>query len=441
MRILAISADGGNGMLGWLMKCRDQGHEIRWYMSKPVDYRAQPIGKGLIEVVNDWASWARWADIIIQDDNTKHVHALEFWRQKGARVIGACKEAAAWELDRTLGQQVFKRAGIRTADYKSFQEYDGAITYVKREMRRFVSKPLGDEADKSLSYCAASPEDMIYMLQRWKKAKRHKAGFILQEFVGGCEMAVGGFFGPHGFNKGWCENWEFKKLFNGEKGPATGEMGTVLRFVEKSKLADKVLKPLEAELHRVGYVGHVDVNCIIDDNGEPWPLEFTTRPGWPTWLIQQALIDGDHAEWLADLADGRDSRPFRLNEIAVGVVMALPDFPYSHVTRKDVTGIPIYGLKPSVMKSVYPCEMMMGSAPAQVDGRIVEAPILCTAGDYVLVATGTGQSVRQARSGAYRTLDRLSAPASPFYRTDIGTRLSKQLPEIQRRGYATGMTF
>ena len=441
MRILWIDNDGGNGSLAYLMRCIEDGHQVRWYFSKPRDTKAQPLGKGLVQIVPDWREWARWADVICLGDNTKHIKEVGYWRDRGTPVVGACLETAQWEMDRTLGQQIFNRCGIETADYKSFTDYDRAIAYVKKEMRRFVSKPLGDEEDKSLSYCSKDAADMVYMLERWKKAKRHKAGFILQEFVAGCEMAVGGFFGPGGFQEGWCENWEFKKLFPGDRGPATGEQGTILRFVKDSKLADLVLKPVEDELARCRYVGHVDVNCIIDEDGKPWPLEFTTRPGWPTWNIQQALNDGDHAEWLGALSDGLDAKPFSLNKVAAGVQMAIPDYPYSQNTKKEVVGMPLHGLTEKNRASVWPCEMMLGEAPVEQDGKISPAPILCTTGDYVLTATGTGEDVRQARSGAYKVLDQLSMPASPFWRTDIGQRLKKQLPEIQRHGYAKGMTF
>ncbi len=218
-------------------------------------------------------------------------------------------------------------------------------------------------------------------------------------------------------------------------------MGTILRYVKKSKLADKVLKPLEDALYRLDYCGYVDVNCIIDEKGNPWPLEFTMRFGWPTFNIQQALLDGDVIEWLADLADGRDSRRLRLNKVAAGVVMALPDFPYSHMTRKEVTGVPVYGITPSLMENIHPCEMMWGDAPQMMNGSIRSVPMHLTSGDYVLVTTGTGDSVRQARDAAYRVMRRLKVPSSPFWRPDIGMRLKKQLPDLQAMGYATGMNF
>ena len=64
-----------------------------------------------------------------------------------------------------------------------------------------------------------------------------------------------------------------------------------------------------------------------------------------------------------------------------------------------------------------------------------------TAGDYLLVASGLGQTVREAARSAYRVMEKLEVPNSPFWRPDIGQRLKKQLPTIQSLGYATGLQF
>lgn len=434
MKILVI--DHGSYMLDFVLRAQRQGHKVKWYTIRR-DWHY--IGKGLATFVGDFDQHMRWADLVVLGDNTKYLKRLDVWRAQGVPIFGASEGAAAWEIDRTLGMKTFKKAGIAIPPYREFYDYDTAISYVKKENRRFVSKPLGDEPDKSLSYVSKGPADMVYMLQRWKRARRHKAGFILQECVDGCEMAVGAYFGPHGFSSGWCENWEFKKLMAGDLGPATGEMGTVLRFTKRSKLADRVLKPLETALHDISYVGYVDVNCIIDDNGDPWPLEFTMRFGWPTFNIQTALLNGDVAEWMIDLMHGRDAKPFSLDSVAVGVVLAIPDFPYSKLTRKDVRGIPVHGL--TDQHHLHPCELMAGTAPKDVDGKVVEQPCMVTAGDYLLVASGVGETISSARRRAYTTLKTVEVPNSPFYRQDIGERLKEQLPNVQKRGYATNLTY
>ena len=442
MRVLLI--DSGGFMLDFALRVQEQGHSLKWFVRRTE--RTKDIGRGLLEApcrfVDEWQGHMRWADVVICADNTKYLRELDAWRKnEGVLIVGPSSEGAAWELDRNAGQAMMKKCGLPVADYKEFTDYDKAIAYVTKEGRAFVSKPCGDEPDKSLTYVAKSAADMVYMLKRWQTAKRHKGPFILQECVKGVEMAVGGWFGPHGFNRGWHENFEFKKLMAGDTGPATGEMGTVMVVVEKSLLADKVLKPCVAELQKIGYVGYVDVNCIIDDKGVPWPLEFTMRPGWPMFNIQMALLKGDVVEWLMALAEGRDLKPFRENEVAVGVVMAIPDFPFSLFTRKQVTGIPVYQRAAWMDNNLHPCELMLGSAPHDVKGKIVEMPCWVTAGDYVLVASGSGSTVQTARTKAYRILKTLEVPNSPFWRPDIGQRLMKQLPLVQAQGYAKHLTF
>jgi len=436
MRLLIVDPEGG--ALDLAVRAKEAGHHVRICIRETP--KTEHIGRGLVEVVREFQPFLQWADLLFNADNTRWLRELDAFRVHGTPIVGPSQETAQWELDRTVGMAVLKAHDIDTPPYQEFTDYDKAIAYVKKRNVRLVSKPSGD-ADKSLSYVAKTPADLVYMLERWKKAGKLKSPFILQDFVGGVEMAVGGWFGPHGFNVGWCENFEFKKLMDGDMGVATGEQGTVLRYVQRSKLARIVLEPLAELLAVKEYVGYIDVNCIIDEKGTPWPLEFTMRPGWPTFNIQQELHEGDPVEWLMDLANGRDARNTIMDTVAIGVVLSIPDYPYSHLTRKEVIGSPIYGLSPGLLRHVHFCEVMQGKAPVDRGGTIVEEPIPVTGGDYVLVMTATGQTVYDAKQKCYRRLKRLTLPNSPMYRTDIGDRLSKQLPEIQSHGFATGMEF
>lgn len=436
MKILIVDQQAAS--LDWTMRCMADGHKVKWLVKN--DDKVKHVGKGIVERIDDLWEWQKWPDLVFFADNTYMLHAGNTFRKQGITVIAPTEETAEWELDRDVGMKILKQAGVECPPTKEFNDYDKAIAFVKKNMLRYVSKP-SDSPDKALSYCAKSPADMVYMLERWKRLNKLKNPFILQEFIGGIEMAVGGWFGPGGFNRGWCENWEFKKLMNDDKGVATGEQGTILRCVRTSSLAKKVLQPVEDQLASAGYVGYIDVNCIIDDEGNPWPLEFTMRPGWPTFNIQQALHTGDHAEWLINLAQGEDAKNWTMDTIATGVVMSIPDYPYSHLTRKEVNGVPLYGMTPENENHIHPCEMQAGEAPHEVNGKIQSQPCLVTAGDYVLVASGTGQTVTEAKKAAYGILDHLEMPASPGWRTDIGTRLKKQIPKLQAMGYATGMAY
>jgi phosphoribosylamine--glycine ligase len=439
MKLLCVDTFG-ECALGWLMQCQDAGHQVRWYIAEA---KNRHIGDGIIRKVDDWHDHMGWADIVFTPDNLKFLKELDAWRKRDAHkiILAPSQEVASWETDRLKGMAVMRKAGIEIPDCKEFSDYDQAIKHVTKEMRPFVSKPCGDETDKSLSYVGKTPKDLIFKLSKWKQQQKLKGKFLLQEKIKGVEAAVGSWFGPAGFTGGWEENFEFKKIMAGDLGVNCGEAGTVMRYVAKSKLADMVLKPIEDELHRLDYVGNIDVNCIIDEDGKPWPLEFTCRPGWPAFNIQAALLEGDPLEWLADLWEGKKLDCFRLNEVAVGFVLAIGDFPHSHMTQKEVVGYPIWGLDDNRSAHIMLCQAMRGIAPHEVGDGIIHGPALVTAGDYVAVVTGTAGTVHDARRKAQTALGKIEIPCSPFWRDDIGEKLQRQLPEIQSHGYMSGMEY
>jgi phosphoribosylamine---glycine ligase len=76
-----------------------------------------------------------------------------------------------------------------------------------------------------------------------------------------------------------------------------------------------------------------------------------------------------------------------------------------------------------------------------MDGdQVVEKDMWATCGDYVAVVTGTGKSVKQATERAYNVVKEISVP-DLMWRDDIGEKLEKELPELQKHGYATEFTY
>ena len=432
-KILIIDA-GGYG-LDFALRAMKEGHVVKLFIRKDPKYGRVKVGDGLVVKVPHWEPWMKWADMVFCTDNAFYFHALEPYRKLGYPIFGGGLSGMEMELNRVTGQELMKKAGIDILPYKVFSRYDDAEAFVRKTMGRYVSKPSGD-ADKALSYVSKSPADMIYMLRKWKKTNKIKHPFILQTFAKGVEMAVGGWFGPAGFSKYWLENFEFKKLMPGEKGVQTGEMGTVLRYTKKSKLADKMLVPMTDYLHSIGYVGYIDQNCIIDEAGKAWPMEFTTRPGWPLFNIQQALHPVV-AGWMFDLMDGVDTF-VPSEDVGLGVVIAIPDFPYSKLTKKEVSGVPVYF---SPNDHHHFAEMMLGTAPVIKGNKVIDAPCIVSAGDYLMIVSGTGKTIKAAKLKAYSEVDKIEIPNSPIYRTDIGDRLKVQLIELQKHGYAKGLTY
>lgn len=428
MRVLIVDKSG-DGLLDLAIRAQALGHNVRYFL-QCYDPQKRPVGRGLVERVSDFRPSMRWADLVLLAGNGSWMREMDAYRAEGIPIIGGGVESASWELDRNKGMAILKKAGIPVPAYREAKTYDEAISLAKSSENGVAIKPSGDVADKSLSFVAKSPEEAIWRLQRWKRAGRQFGqGLILQERIDGVEFAVGGWFGPSGFVDGIEENWEGKRFFPGDLGPNTGEMYTVMRLVNKSKLFDKVLKPAEDQLHRLGFIGNCDVNCILDPEGNPWPLEWTMRFGYPAINVELALHQSDPVEFLACVAAGDKPPPRLKDKIAVGVVLAIPPFPNGHERAEEVVNVPIWGVTPSVEDNLHFCDVMMS------DGQ------LATAGSYVAVATGVGSKVTEARDQALRVLNRLRIPASPFWRIDAGSRLRRAVPQLQEHGYALGVEY
>ena len=78
------------------------------------------------------------------------------------------------------------------------------------------------------------------------------------------EVAVGGFFNGKEFIRPVNINFEHKRLFPGNIGPSTGEMGTLMLWIHKSRIFELTLEKIKQNLAASGYIGYIDVNCIAN---------------------------------------------------------------------------------------------------------------------------------------------------------------------------------
>jgi phosphoribosylamine---glycine ligase len=301
-KFLFVSITGLISDIAWQVV--KEGHEVRYCIEGE---KERDIADGFVPKVRNWEREVDWADVIVFDDTLGQGEKAQALRASGKLVVGGTPYTDRLEDDRSFGQEELKKEGINIVPYRDFDDFDDAISYVKENPERYVIKPSGAAGNVKRRLFVGDEDDgqdVIRVLEAYKKSFPDEIRqFQLQRRVTGVEVAVRAFFNGKEFIYPLNVNFEHKKLFPGNIGPSTGEMGTAMFWSGPNILFNSTLKKMEAKLASEGYVGYIDLNCIVNGNGI-YPLEFTARFGYPTISIQQEGMTIPISQFLADLASG-----------------------------------------------------------------------------------------------------------------------------------------
>jgi phosphoribosylamine--glycine ligase len=421
-KFLFVSDIGLIGDLAYAVK--NEGNEVRYCIRSKTD---KDVSDGFVEKTDDWESLKDWADVIIFDD-IGFGNTSERLRKEGRAVIGGSAASDRLELDRDFGHEQLKRAGLQTIPSWEFNTFDAAIEFVKANPERYVVKPSGKaQDDKVLSFIGQDDDglDVLAVLERYKNVWSAKIkSFQIQRFVSGVEVAVGAFFNGENFILPACINFEHKRMFNGEIGPSTGELGTLMFWSEKSRLYDETLAKFRPILAEMAFVGYFDINCIANSRGI-YPLEITPRFGYPTISIQMEGVTSKWGEFLYALANKQQFNLRTQRGFQIGVVVAVPPYPFS-----DTSAFRRYSEDAVIIfKKAMPSGIHHG------DAKLVNGDWrLAGSSGYALVITGSGQTVEDARRETYNRVKNVIIP-NLFYRTDIGERWYRDADLLLTWGY------
>ncbi|MGE3974065.1 MAG: phosphoribosylamine--glycine ligase [Bdellovibrionales bacterium] len=420
---LFVSLTGLIGDIAW--QVTKEGHNVKFHIN---DKDEKDIADGFVEKVDDWESHVDWADVIIFDDTLGQGEKAHELRKKGKLVVGGTAYTDRLEDDRSFGQEELKSAGVSIIPYKEFDSFDNAIEYVKQNPDRYVIKPSGEAQNVKRRLFVGEEEDgkdVVCMLEAYKKSfSKEIKIFQLQKRVVGVEVAVGGFFNGKEFVTPINVNFEHKKLFPGNIGPPTGEMGTSMFWSQPNKLFNMTLKKMESRLSAEGYVGYIDVNCIVNGNGV-YPLEFTARFGYPTIMIQQSGFVTPTGQFFYELAAGTMTKFKAKSGFQVGVRIVMPPFPFDdEATFDSFSRNATIEFKKPVGDEAHIEDVKL------VDGRWT---IAGTSG-VIMVIVGTGPTMKQAQAQVYSKVRNVMIP-NMYYRDDIGERWIEDSDKLHTWGY------
>lgn len=419
---LFISYDGLIGDIAW--QIGKEGHKVKYYIEEKEE---KEVADGFVPKVDSWEKEVDWADVIIFDDVLGHGTIAKKLRDKGKNVIGGTPYTDRLEDDRSFGQEELKKHGVNIIPYKDFTSFDDAISFVEANPGRYVIKPSGEAANiKGLLFVGEEEDgkDVIQVLGDYKKAWSKKIpSFQLQKRITGVEVAVGAFFNGKEFIYPINVNFENKKLFPGNLGPSTGEMGCFMFWSGPNKIFNQTLKKMEHRLAEENYRGYIDINCIVNSNGI-YPLEWTARFGYPTISIQQEGMTTPISEFLYDLAKGNGSKLKVKTGFQMGIRIVVPPFPFKDKETFEVKS------KDSVVFFKKPTEGVHIEDIKMVNGEWL---ITGTAG-VALIVCGTGQTMKQTQAQVYNRIKNIIIPHM-YYRDDIGERWFEDSDKLHTWGY------
>lgn len=423
-KFLFVSMDALSTDIAW--QIQKEGHDVLLYIDNKDE---NDIGDGFVKKTLNWEEKIDWADVIVFDDVLGQGTIAHKLRQQGKAVIGGTPYTDMLEDDRSFGQDELKAHGVDIIPYEEFDNFDNAINFVKANPGEYVIKPSGEAQNiKRLLFVGQEHDgsDVVRILKSYKKVWSEEIKiFQLQKKVNGAEIAVGAFFNGKKFVYPININFEHKKLFPGNLGPATGEMGTSMFWSERNRLFDLTLGKMEKTLAREHYVGYIDINCIVNETGV-YPLEFTSRFGYPSISIQQEGLITPIGELFYGLAHGTLEHFEAQKGYQVGARVVVPPYPF----RDEKTFSSYSKDTVIVFKDKNQLEGIHIEDVKMSDGQWIVTGSSGTA----LAVVGMGTTMKAAQQQMYERIKNILIP-NMYYRTDIGDRWQNEHDLLHTWGY------
>lgn len=419
MRVFFVSNEASGASL--CHRLFQEGHDIRLFIdcedelvTKALDGIVKKIGS-----IKEGVEWVGKEGLIIFD-YVGYGELQDELRKNGYSVIGGNKFGDKLEENRQYGQKILSTCGVKIAPSINFLSISELIEYLKKNKGPWVIKQNGSSS-KLLNYVGKleNNEDTISLLRNYKRNKyirKQKVDFDLQKKICGIEIAIGRFFNGEDWVGPLNINFEHKNFFNDNLGPATYEMGTLMYYTENenNRLYKATLHKMRPYLKKIKYKGYFDINCIV--NGKDiFPLEATTRFGYPTIQLQMEIHNSPWGEFLKALADKKDYDLKWKKGYGIIVLVATPPFPFYKQGVRDFSleGTTIHfedDLSKEDEGHIHLEAIMKGK-----DGTLK----ICDDMGYILHVSGMGKTVSEARNNVYSIVRKIIIPKM-YYRTDIG---------------------
>ena len=327
-------------------------------------------------------------------------------------VFGPKKKAATLEGSKSFSKDFMVRHGIPTAAYKEVNSYDEAVEALADFNYPVVVKADGLAAGKGVIIAENKDEaiDALKLLMVDQKMGSAGNKVVLEEFLTGFECSLLCFTDGQTIVP-MVSAKDHKQIYDGNKGPNTGGMGTVspnpflpegMDEVFKKDILEPFMAGLKAD--DMDFRGVIFIGLMIE-NGKAKVLEFNVRFGDPETQSILLRLDTD----LYDIFEACAKK--ELNKVDVKwkdeqvctLVLASGGYPGSYPKGLEITGLD------SVPEDI----VIFHAGTALKDGKIV------TNGGRVLNVCAYGKDLAEARAKVYEAAKLIHFDGM-YYRQNIG---------------------
>ncbi|WP_295789860.1 phosphoribosylamine--glycine ligase [uncultured Veillonella sp.] len=335
-------------------------------------------------------------------------------------VFGPSKGAAQLEGSKVFAKDLMKKYNIPTAAYGVFAEVAPAKSFIDEVGAPIVVKADGLAAGKGVVVAMTKDEAYDAVDDMLAGNRFGDAGHtvVIEEFMVGEEASLLAFADGERVVP-MISSQDHKRIFDGDKGPNTGGMGTyapapvmTADVLEEAKRT--ILNPMIEAMKKEGmpYVGCLYAGLMITEEG-PKVVEFNARFGDPETQVVLPLFAGNLGKVMLDCANGRlDAADVTWHDGAAAcVILASKGYPESSHKGDIISGDVI---------SHDTSSAVFHSGTVYKDGHFE------TAGGRVLGIVGLGETLQEALDIAYKRVDTIHFDGCQ-YRKDIGQKAFKHI--------------
>ena len=414
MRVLVVGNGGREHALLWKLAQSPRQPELF----------AAPGNAGTVSLATNIAAAADDVEAVVQEVHRRQVDLtivgpeaplvagiVDRFRAEGLRVFGPTQAAAQIEASKAFCKLLMRRAGVPTADFEVFDNAAAAKAYVRQRGAPIVVKADGLAAGKGVVVAQTEEEALTAIEDMMVQRVFGEAGdrVVIEDCLSGQEVSVFCFTdGQH--VTPLVAACDYKRAFDGNRGPNTGGMGgysppTFWSGELERTLRQQCIEPVIRELGRAGtpYTGVLYGGLMLTSAG-PHVIEFNARFGDPEAQLVLPRLETD----LLDVVDAVIDRTVNslglrwTTQATVGVVLASGGYPGAIETGKRISGVDT------------PTESALAfhAGTAMKDGDVV------TAGGRVMAVVGRAATHAEARAIAYGAAGRIHFEGM-HHRSDI----------------------